>query len=90
MSASREVIAVHFVPVTDPVSRLAAPGGGFDRLSQDPCRRRAGSNVEVISSLRSLLINKKTNRSLKADGLDHEEAAAQMPLTWLRRNARQL
>src|SRR5712691_12582909 len=42
-----EVGAVYLVSITDQVSWLTAPGGGFDRLSPDPRRFRVGGYVDV-------------------------------------------
>ena len=42
-----EVTTVSIVPIMDQVSRLPAPGGGFDHLPPDPGRRRAGGDVEM-------------------------------------------
>ena len=67
-----EVIPIHIVPVMDQISRLAAPGGRFDRLSPDPCRRRAGGNVEV-NQLPALVADEQEDvQSLEADRLYHE------------------
>src|SRR5712692_3877578 len=68
-----EVSTVDIVPITDQVSRLTAPGGGFDQLSPDPRRRRAGSDL-ALNQLPALVADEEEHiQALEADRLHHEQ-----------------
>src|SRR5712692_2811022 len=68
-----EVSTVHIVPITDQVSRLTAPGGGFDQLSPDPGRRRASGDL-ALNQLPALVADEEEHiQALEADRLHHEQ-----------------
>jgi len=66
-------MAVDVVSVVDQMSWLTAPSAGFDHLSPDPRRRRAGRNVEVNQLPARVADEEQHVQRLKADRLHHEQ-----------------
>src|SRR6266571_8581184 len=68
-----EVSTVRVVPITDQVSRLTAPAGGFDHLPPDPARRRARGDL-ALNQLPALVADEEEHiKGLEADRLHHEQ-----------------
>src|SRR5260370_15082474 len=68
-----EVSTVHIVPITNEVSRLTAPGGGFDHLSPDPGRRRARGDLALNQPPPLVTDEEEHIQALEADRLHHEQ-----------------